>query len=172
MATLSTLAWRGLQAILWIVLLGFLVLIGLSRVTPFEVLVVRSGSMQPAISTGGVVIVDRGALSPPVTAIASFVEPDGSVVTHRVVGMDGPRFVTRGDANNAADELHRPAAAVYGTVVLSLPFLGYVIHLLQQPAAFLVLLLGTGGFLIADSIRTIAQELSRMRRERRQVDET
>jgi len=172
MMTLSTLVWRGLQAALWIVLLGFLVLIGLSRFTSFEVLVVRSGSMQPAISTGGIVIIDRAAIRPPVRAIASFREPDGSVITHRIVAMEGPLFVTKGDANDDNDVLQRPASAVYGTVVLSLPFLGYLIHLLQAPAAFLVLLLGTGGFLIADAIRTITRELSRMRRDRRRVDET
>jgi signal peptidase len=170
MVTLPRLAWRGLQAVLWIVLLGFLVLIGLSRVTPFEVLVVRSGSMQPAISTGGIVIVDRGAHSPPILAIASFREPDGSIVTHRVVGMDGSRFITRGDANDANDSVHRPIASVYGTVVLSLPFVGYLIHLLQQPVVFLALLVGTGGFLIADALRTIVNELARMRRDRRIQD--
>ena len=48
MGTLLTLVWRGLQMILWILLLGFLALIALSRFTPFEALVVRSGSMAPA----------------------------------------------------------------------------------------------------------------------------
>ena len=168
--TLSTLAWRGLQAVLWIVLLGFLLLIGLSRVTPFETLVVRSGSMEPTISTGAIVLVDRSAHRPSLQAIASFREPDGSIVTHRVVGMDGPRFVTRGDANNANDQVHRPAASVYGTVILTVPFAGYLIHFLQQPTAFLLLLLGTGGFLIADSLRTIGREIERIRRERRLPD--
>ena len=170
MVTLTTLAWRGLQAVLWIVLLGFLVLIGMSRVTPYEVLVVRSGSMQPAVSTGGIVIVDRNGQRPSVRAIASFREPDGSIVTHRVVGMDGPLYITRGDANNADDEIRRPPAAVYGTVILTLPLIGYLIHLLEQPAAFLILLVGTGGFLIWDALRTINTELARMRRDRRTRD--
>ena len=57
-------SWRGLQAILWIVLLGFVALLGVSRFTPYETLVVRSGSMEPTIHTGGIVIVDREARSP------------------------------------------------------------------------------------------------------------
>ena len=61
---LVKLAGLGLQAILWTALLGFILLLGLSRLTPYEVLVVRSGSMEPAISTGGVVIVDRNARNP------------------------------------------------------------------------------------------------------------
>lgn len=170
MVRLATLTRRGLQAVLWIVLLAFLMLVGLSRVTPLEVLIVRSGSMEPAIATGGIVIVDRGALTPAVGAIASFRDPDGSIVTHRVVGTDGPRLITRGDANGADDQIHRPVASVYGTVDLSLPLAGYLIHLLRQPAAFLLLLLGTGGFLIVDALRTIRDEISRTRLDRGHVD--
>lgn len=166
MSTLGMLAWRGLQVILWIVLLGFILLLALSRFTSYEVLVVRSGSMEPVINTGGIVVVDREARLPPVGTIASFRDVDGSVVTHRVVDMDGARYITRGDANSSNDVTVRSTAAVYGSVVLALPLLGYAIHLLGQPAPFLILLLGTGGFLVLDAIRTITHELARMRRHR------
>jgi signal peptidase len=159
-----TLTWRGLQAILWIVLIGFVALVGLSRFTPYEALVVRSGSMEPTINTGGIVVVDRGARSPNVGAIASFREPDGAIVTHRIVDADSQGFVTRGDANNSVDASHRPRMSVYGTVVMSMPFVGYLIRTLQQPAAFLLLLVGSGGLLILAESRTILQELQRLRR--------
>jgi signal peptidase I len=170
MSSPGKIAWWGLQTIMWVVLLGFLLLLAVSRFTPYEALIVRSGSMEPTISTGGIVIVDRDARTPVVGAIASFRDPDGGVVTHRVVGIDDTGFVTRGDANRANDGATRPVAAVYGTVSLYVPFVGYVIHVLRQPAAFLVLLFGTGGFLIADALRTIARELARMRRDRRGLD--
>lgn len=172
MVRLATLTRRGLQTILWVVLLAFLALVGLSRFTPYEVLIVRSGSMEPVIATGGIVVVDRSATTPPVGAIASFRDPDGSLVTHRVVGTDGSRLITRGDANAADDPLDRAAASVYGTVDLTVPLIGYLIHLLRQPTAFLILLLGTGGFLILDALRTIRDEVSRMRRDRGQADAT
>lgn len=168
--TLSTVIRRALQATLWVFLLGFLVLVGLSRFTPYETLVVRSGSMEPTIPTGGIILVDRGARTPAVGSIASFREPDGSLVTHRIVGLDGSHYVTKGDANSTIDDYRRPIAATYGTVVLTVPLLGYVIHVLQLPAAFLLLLLGTGGVLIVDASRTIATELGRMRRERGRAD--
>ena len=159
-----TLTWRGLQAILWIVLVGFVALVGMSRFTPFEALVVRSGSMEPTISTGGIVIVDRGGRAPDVGAIASFREPDGSIVTHRIVDVDAQGFATRGDANDDVDPYRRPSTSVYGTVVASLPLLGYLIRTLQQPAAFLLLLLGSGGLLILGESRTIVRELRRLGR--------
>lgn len=162
MAHLLTLAGRGLQLVLWIVLLGFVALVGLSRVTPYEALVVRSGSMEPTIATGSIVIVDRAARSPAVGAIVSFREPDGSVVTHRIVGVEGGQFVTRGDANQNPDAIHRPAASIYGAVVLSLPFAGYLVHALEQPAAFLLLLLGSGGLIVLGALRTIYGEVIRL----------
>ena len=170
MSTMMRLTWRALQAIMWLALLGFLALIALSRFTPYEVLIVRSGSMEPAIRTGGIVIVDHAAGLLQVGDIASFRELDGSVITHRVVATDGARYTTRGDANATDDVGMRPRSSVYGVVVLALPFLGYVIYLLEQPAAFLVLLLGTGGFLIVDALRTIGGELTRMRRSGRVPD--
>jgi hypothetical protein len=41
---------------------------------------------------------------------------------------------------------------------------------LQQPAVFLALLVGTGGFLIAGAIRTIVGEVARIRGQRRHTD--
>jgi signal peptidase I len=167
---MTRLAWRGSQAVLWTALLGFLLLLALSRFTSYEVLVVRSGSMEPTVATGGVVIVDRNDRLLRVGDIASFREPDGNVVTHRVIGLDNRAYVTRGDANASKDPGTRPPSAVYGSVVLALPLLGYLIYLLEQPPAFLLLLLVTGGFLIVDALRTIARELTRMRRETRVPD--
>jgi signal peptidase len=158
------LAWHGLQAVLWIALLAFVALVALPRVTPYEALIVRSGSMEPTIATGGIVIVDRSARSPTIGAIVSFREPDGSVVTHRVVGIKVGQFVTRGDANRSDDALPRPATSVYGTVMLSVPLAGYVIYTLQQPPAFLILLLGSGGLLVIGALRTIYREIGRLRK--------
>jgi signal peptidase I len=159
MGTLLPMAWRGLQTVLWIVLLAFLALVALSRFTPFEALVVRSGSMAPTIATGSAIIVDRADLIPTIGAVATFRESDGTVVTHRIVAIEGGRLVTRGDANRADDGTTRSPASMYGTVVAVVPMAGYLIHTLQQPAAFLLLLLGSGGLLVLGALRTLNREL-------------
>jgi hypothetical protein len=48
---------------------------------------------------------------------------------------------------------------MYGTVVAVVPMAGYLIHTLQQPAAFLLLLLGSGGLLVLGALRTLNREL-------------
>jgi signal peptidase len=154
----------GLQAILWIVLVGFVVLVALPRFTPYDVLVVRGGSMEPVIHLGSVIVIDRQADSPIVGSIVSFRQPDGNIITHRVVEIDDGRFVTKGDANRTRDLEERVPQQVVGTEFFTIPYIGYLVHLLQQPIVFLVLLLTTGGYLVFNELRVIVREVGRMRR--------
>lgn len=158
------------QGILWIVLLGFLVLVALPRFTSFDVLIVRGGSMEPAVGVGSVIIIDREARDPGVGEIVSFREANGSIITHRIVAVDAGIFTTKGDANATADLEPRIAPNIVGTSVASVPYVGYAVHVLRQPPAFLLLLLGTGGFLIVGEIRTIVGELRRMTDKRAKVE--
>jgi signal peptidase len=154
------------QAVLWAALLMLLVLAMLPRVTPYDVLVVRGGSMQPAIQIGSVVIVDRADRVPRLGVVATFNDPTGELVTHRIVGLNGATIVTKGDANQAPDVTERTSADLVGTVVFAIPFLGYVLYTLTQPLVFFLLLLGTGGFLIVGELQTIMREIRRLRRAR------
>ncbi len=160
----------AVQGILWIVLLGFLALVALPRLTSYDVLIVRGGSMEPAVGLGSIIIVDRAAREPAVDDIVSFREASGNIITHRVVAIEDETYATKGDANEAVDLERRLGANIVGTSVGSIPFVGYAVHVLRQPVAFLLLLLGTGGYLIAGEIRTIASEIRRMTRERTKVE--
>ena len=154
------------QLALWALLLGFVVLVAIPRFTQFDLLVVRGGSMEPAIRIGSVVIVDRADRVPRVGTVATFLDPSGELVTHRIVGFDGTKIVTKGDANSARDITERASADLKGTVVLGIPFLGYVLYALSQPLVLFILLGGTGGFLIIGELQTIAREIRRLRQER------
>ncbi len=156
----------AVQLGLWTVLLGFIALVALPRFTSYDVLIVRGGSMEPAIHLGAVVVIDRNAEEPGIGAIVSFREPSGNVITHRVIDMNDGRYVTQGDANRTRDLDERMADSVVGTVMFSVPLIGYLLHVLQQPIAFLVLLLSTGGYLIFGEVRAIIREMKRMRDRR------
>ena len=99
--------WIAGQALLWSVLLGFLALLALPRVTQIDIFVVRGGSMAPTIERGAVAIVDTHARTPIVGDIVSFREPPNVLVTHRVVALRDGGFITRGDANKTDDPLVR-----------------------------------------------------------------
>ena len=136
---------------------GLVALVTLPRafdVTPYTVL---TGSMQPALGVGDVVLTERRSpLSVRPGDVVTFKDPSrgGELVTHRVESMErsGPMvaFVTKGDANDVEEEWSVAADGQIGGVVLSVPKVGYVLQwagtregklgLIALPALLLILL--------------------------------
>lgn len=112
------------------------------RLTGHELFIVRSGSMEPAIQTGSVVVV-RPVLPATLRAgdVITFDRTDGLAVTvtHRIVAIEGnpsnPTFRTKGDANANEDPVPVSYTGMGGKVVASIPYLGYVQNALSQPLA-------------------------------------
>ena len=137
--------------------LGFVVLLVL--VTPFLVyavpgaigadhsFVVLSGSMEPELSPGDVVIVEETDPAAVETGdVVTFVrEGEGAPVTHRVIGVEerngNVAFETQGDANPEPDSGLVPGENLVGAVVLTIPLIGYVIQF-GSTTEGLVLLVG------------------------------
>jgi signal peptidase len=93
-------------------------------------LVVRSGSMEPLVHTGGMVLVQTIPASDiRVGDVVAAKRPDGVTVTHRVVRIsrDGElaNLILKGDANKAVDPDPVPVARV-GRLVWSAPLIGRV----------------------------------------------
>lgn len=92
--------------------------------------IVLTGSMEPALQTGGVAFVDP--VDPEdigVGDIMTFTRANSDQqVTHRVIEVigttGGPRFRTKGDANDVSDEWVVTGDQVVGKVRLALPHLG------------------------------------------------
>ncbi len=159
-------SWMTAQALLWGVLLCFLALVALPRVSPFDVLIVRGGSMAPTIDRGAVAIVDTRARTPHIGNIVSFREPPHVVVTHRVVALRDGGLITRGDANQSDDPIVRRPTDAIGTVSYSVPYLGYALYALERPLVFLMLLGATGGYLVLGELAVIWRELRKLRHDR------
>ncbi|WP_338741356.1 signal peptidase I [Haloplanus salilacus] len=107
-----------------------------------EGFVVLSGSMEPALSTGDVVIVDASA---PVTVgdiITYRTGADGVPTTHRVIGVQDGEYETKGDANGNADSGLVGSEAIIGRVVLAIPVIGHVILWANTPVGYVTLVVG------------------------------
>jgi signal peptidase len=117
------------------------------RVLPYQTYFVRSGSMEPTIPVGALVVLtktDPDALG--VGDIITFENPDDPdvLVTHRIVvvddSADGRLCRTKGDANDQPDPWRVPATGNGWRYAFDVPVLGYVFGYLGTPAARLGLL--------------------------------
>lgn len=71
----------------------------------YTYLEVASGSMEPTLKTGDIIIVQK-TNDVKVNDIIIYKTEDGlSFVTHRLTNIDGYNFTTKGDANNTSEQI-------------------------------------------------------------------
>ncbi len=103
--------------------------------------VVQSGSMEPSIGTGSVVVVkpfESYAQGDVITfGPRSKTKPP---TTHRIIEVkeDG-NFVTKGDANEDEDIRAVSRYEVIGKVIFSVPYIGYAVAAAQKPWGFMLI---------------------------------
>ncbi|WP_158579856.1 signal peptidase I [Geodermatophilus marinus] len=121
-------ASRVVVATVLVALAGLVVLALAPRLVGFQGHVVVSGSMEPRLSVGDVVLtrpVRPQDLRP--GQVLLFPDPEGAdrLVLHRLVSFDDRGdLVTRGDANRSNDSTHVPASSVLGAAQLRVPSVG------------------------------------------------
>ena len=117
--------------------LGFCAAIALALAVPramgYQMFAVLSGSMEPTLHVGDVVVESRLApLDARVGDVVTFRSPanQAKLITHRVLSLRASRgqvaFVTRGDANTGTERWTVPEDGVLGRVVYRVPKVGYV----------------------------------------------
>jgi len=128
--------------------------------------VVMSGSMQPSIAPGDVVIVS--SVSPQDVAEGDVItfEDGRDLTTHQVVSIDtgddgAPLFITKGTANEEADRRPVPASAVVGRVGLVIPWIGHVVLFAQTKLGALTLLGVPGVLIVVSELYDLVQARAR-----------
>jgi signal peptidase len=121
---------------------------------------VFSGSMEPGLKLGSVVVT-RPVAAEEIKAgdIITFYSPlNDKLMSHRVVAAEhgsGWHFQTKGDANEDADPLVVPAENVVGKVCLNLPYFGYVSQFVKTRLGLLLTICLPGLVVIVMEIRNI-----------------
>jgi signal peptidase I len=137
-----------------------------------EIKIVKSGSMEPTIKTGGIVVV-KPLESYAVGDVITFGEdsPRAIPTTHRILevisGDSGISYQTKGDANEEQDPEVVMAGDVIGKVIFSVPFVGYVLDFARKPLGFTLLIGVPAGVIILDEMGRIYSEVRAMRRKKR-----
>jgi signal peptidase len=102
--------------------------------------------MEPAIGTGSVVFVaEVPADQVQEQDVITYRDDGGHLITHRVIEKhqadDSLRFVTKGDANDAPDGEPVYRGDLVGTVLFSIPLIGYVVAFGNTAAGYVTLVL-------------------------------
>ena len=156
--------------IMW-ALLGFamvaLVVVAVPAVAGYRTLTVMSGSMEPTIHTGDMVVErEISPLDAHIGDIVTFRDPTNpsQLYTHRVrsieVRDDGVHFRTKGDANNTVESWQVTADGAIGRVDYRLPGAGYALAWARTPV-------GRIGLVVIPAILLGVFELVRLWRPRR-----
>ena len=152
-------------------LVALLVIVSLFPVTGnYKILIVQSGSMEPAIKTGSVVVV-KPMDNYQTGDVITFANKDGGKsTTHRIVETETENgetyFMTKGDANNAADNNKIAPDKIIGKVLFSVPYAGYLAVAAKQPLGFALLVIVPAGLIIIEEIGKIRKELKKKKEGR------
>lgn len=120
-------------------LLAFLLAAGcyffLAPAGRFSAQIVLSGSMEPAVRTGALIFTDKKQTKPKQGDVISYRFND-ALITHRVLREENGIYITQGDANETEDPNPVYPEQIEGTVVFSIPFLGYGAFFLRKQTIF------------------------------------
>ena len=138
----------------------------------YELRIVKSGSMEPSIPTGSVVLSQPAEAYEVGDVVTYATGRAGSIpVTHRIVkktiGEQHTYFLTKGDANEDIDPSPVALERVLGKVRLHLPYLGYAIEFARTPLGFLLLIGIPAALIVLDEFANIVWEFHKYRFARR-----
>ncbi|MCK5027524.1 MAG: signal peptidase I [Candidatus Pacebacteria bacterium] len=133
-----------------------------------QIKVVLSGSMEPAIHVGSVIVI-KPVESYAVGDIVTYGKDTKTDIptTHRIIDerIEGEDtfYKTQGDANDDSDIKELKKSAIAGKMLLTIPFLGYLIDFAKQPLGFVLLVIVPAVIVIGDEIKKIWIETRRIR---------
>jgi signal peptidase I len=150
------------------IFLGFVTLVVVTRSTPY---VVMSGSMEPKLKVGSVVIV-HSASQYSVGDIVSFTPPGKTkdTVTHRIVKAEDGVYSTKGDANEEADLWQISNKNIVGKTEFVIPYLGYLVEFAKKPQGFIFFIIIPATIIVYEELRSIKKELAKLLKERKKND--
>lgn len=160
----------------FIILIAVLLIVSILPITGnIKFLTVLSGSMEPAIKTGSIVLT-KPISDYKIGDIITFGPTTKTTppTTHRiaeikVVGGE-PVYTTKGDANNSVDSREIKKSDIIGKTIIKVPYLGYVIDFVRKPIGFVLIIVIPAVVIINDEIRKIWKEITRLRNKKKEKD--
>ena len=139
----------------------------------YKVMTVLSGSMEPAIKTGSVIItkpVDNYAVGDIITFGRTTTPTTHRI--HEIKEVEGrTSYITKGDANNAPDSYPVLYRDIVGKFLFSIPYVGHAVDAAKKPVGFVLIIVIPALVVVYDEIKKIKQEITRMRNKKRDEEQ-
>ena len=138
----------------------------------FKVMTVLSGSMEPALHTGSIVVV-KPAEHYDIGDIITFgpAAKTKTPTTHRIHDIQviegKASYITKGDANNTPDAKEVLERDILGKVLFSVPFVGYAVDAAQKPIGFMLIIVVPAVFIIFDELKKVKDEIVKLRNKKK-----
>lgn len=167
--------WNILTYIVYtiVIIFAFLAVSSKFSIGGFKIYVVKSGSMEPAIKTGSVVI-DKTMDEYEVGDVITFKNKDKPLetTTHRIFDeeMQGniKIFTTKGDANNSSDSIKVSPDKIVGKVIFKIPYFGYAVAFVRTLPGFIILIVIPATIIIYEEINKIHHETKQIIKKRKE----
>ena len=155
--------------IYWLIIL---VVVSVSAVTAFTIfkipgerklLVVQSGSMEPTLKIGSVVLIQKKDTYSNGEIITFRGKNANDTTTHRIIKselVNGREiFATKGDANQGEDREEVTTENILGKTVLVIPYLGFAVSFTKTQLGFIVLVVIPAVIIVFSEIFNIKKEI-------------
>lgn len=140
--------------------------------TPY---IVQSGSMEPALPLGSLVLVKPKSFYSVNEVITFRANNSNDLVTHRITeitylaaqaGPAGtrrfPLYHTKGDANEDADPTTVQINQVVGNVRFLVPYVGYGVEFAKTPQGFLLLVIIPATIIVYEELKSVKSEIGKV----------
>ena len=131
-----------------------------------QILVVLSGSMQPTLHAGDIIITQETPIQTlHINDIITYRSPENTknLVTHRIVNIINDNhvltFQTKGDANKDPDHYVVASDRIVGRMILIIPYAGYIAQISHSFIGYILLILTPGTIVICTEVIRIAKNV-------------
>lgn len=112
----------------------------LAVIQGYAILEVVSGSMEPTIHVGDLIVIDTKCDEFHANDIVTFRDDNDNFVTHRIISIHDEKMITKGDNNNSSDE-ESDLNTIVGRYLFRLPALGMIMASLKTPFVMVMILI-------------------------------
>lgn len=165
-------AWLIIKSTFWLMMIVAFSFLIVSSLNLFgsKTYVVKSGSMEPIIHTGSIVVSKNSDNYQKNDVITFKVIGSKDTVTHRIVeivNQNGQQmYRTKGDANKSADPELVSKQNVVGKLVFSIPLVGYLMAFVKTMPGLVIFVFIPAVIIISEEIANIKTEAHLLKQKR------